>query len=217
MVDKSRTIRIDFRGVDPEIRSRSGRAARVPEGDYLLKILHGDKRQNKNGDGSHISWSFSVISPKEYSGKTLYMVTSLKPDALWNLRNLIHAAIGKNVAGSIANFNPGTIEGKTIAATTEDNEYTNPETGRTRISSQVLDVRPKSQLKTDDEDEDEEDYEDDDEDEVEEEDEDEEDEDEEPPPRARSKAKTKTKSKRRVVEEDDDEDEDLEDVEIEDI
>jgi len=216
---KNRTVRIDARGVDKEIR-RSGRAAKVPEGDYLLRITNGDLRDNKNGDGRHFAWTFQIISPKEYKGKNLYMVTSLKHEALWNLRNLIYSAIGKNIAGSVVNFNPATIEGKVVAATTEDSEYTNPDTGRSRVSSQVVDIRPKDQLESEeDDDEDEDDEVEDDEEEYEDEDEEDEDEDEEPPVKSRAKAKAKAKpaKKKRPVEDDEDEDEDLDDVDIEDI
>jgi hypothetical protein len=168
----AKALKIDFGGVPEEIRSGGGRAAHVPEGDYLLKIVSHEVRKTKDGTGRYISWRFAIASPAKYKGKTVYDITSLKPDALWNLRNLIHAATGKNTAGKVVNFNPETIYGKVIAATLEDDEYT-PDDGPTKVRSRPADYRPKAELNLagdDDEDEDEEDEEEDEEDEEDEDD-----------------------------------------------
>src|SRR6266516_5795127 len=116
-------LKVDFSGVDKEIR-RGGGAAHVPEGDYLLKIVSHEVRKSESSGARYINWRFTITSPKEHKGKTIYDNTSLKPAALWNLRNLIHAATGKNVAGRVVDFNPANLEGKIVAGTTEDNEYT---------------------------------------------------------------------------------------------
>jgi hypothetical protein len=190
----------------------------------MLKIVKGEMRKNKNDNGRHFSWRFTIATGK-YKGKTLYMVTSLKTDALWNLRNLIFAATGKNVAGKVSSFDPSTIEGKVVAGTTEDDEYEG------KIKSVLVDIRPKEELGGDDEDEDDEDeeeedddeYEDeedeeeeDDEEEDEDEDEDEDEEDEEPePPRkkrrpARATTTKKPARKKRKAE-------DLDEIDVDDI
>jgi len=208
----TKSTRIDFSGVDKEIRKGGMKAAHVPEGDYLLKIVEAELRRTKDRTGKYISWRFTIVSPAKYKGKTVYDITSLKPDALWNLRNLIHAATNRNVAGKAVNFNPESMYGKVIAATLEDDEYT-PEDGPTRVRSRPADYRPKAELNLagdEDEEEDEDEYEDEEEEEDEEEDEDEED---EPAPRSR-KRKTSSRSRRSS---DDEEDEDLEDVDVEDI
>lgn len=146
--------KINFGGVPEEIRSGGGRAAHVPPGDYLLKIVEAEYRENKKDTGHHFSWRFQIASG-EYKGKTVYDITALKPDALWNLRNLIHAATGKNVAGKVLAFDPTKLYGKIIAATLEDDEYDN------KVKSRPVDYRPKSELKAgktedDEDDEDEE-------------------------------------------------------------
>ena len=162
---KKKGYKVNFGNVPEEIKSGGGRAAHVPPGDYLLKIVEADYRENKKDSGHHFSWRFSIASGK-YKGKTVYDITALKPDALWNLRNLIHAATGKNVAGKVVNFDPESLYGKIVAATLEDDEYDG------KVKSRPVDYRPKSELKTSDDDEDEED-----EDEEEEEEETEEEED----------------------------------------
>ena len=164
---KSKGLQIDFGGVDKEIRS-GGRRAHVPEGDYLVKIVKAELRKSeKKGKGRFFSWRFQIVEPKKYKGKTLYDITSLKPDALWNLRNLIFAALGKNVAGKALNFNPEKLYGKVVMVTVEDEEY------EKKINSNIVDYQPRDQYgQEEDDDEDE-----DDDEEVEEEDESEEDDD----------------------------------------
>lgn len=161
----ARKIKIDFSGVDTEIRS-GGRAAHVPEGDYLAKPVNAELRKSEKSGSKYISWRFQVVEPKKLKGKTLYDRTSLKPDALWNLRNLIHAALGKNIAGKVVNFDPEQIYGKVMMITVEDDEYEG------KIRSQIVDYQPKDKYEEGDDDEDEE-GEDDDEEEEEEEDEEE--------------------------------------------
>jgi len=147
--------KIDFGGVDPEIKRGAGKAARVPEGDYLLKIVEGDFRKSESKGSRYISWRFQIVSPAEFKGKTVYDITSLKPESLWSLRNLIHAATGKNVAGKSVNFDPSMIEGKIVAATLYDDEQTQGK-GKGTIRSRPTDYRPKDELGDEEEDESEE-------------------------------------------------------------
>ena len=143
--------KVDFSGVDPEIRS-GGRGVRLPEDDYLFKIVKGEKRKSEKSQAYYFNWQLTVAKG-EFKGKSVYMNTSLKPDALWNLRNLIHAATGKNVAGKSVAFDPAIIEGKIIAGTVVDGE---PFGDEGKIKSEVVDVRPKDELEADDDDEEEE-------------------------------------------------------------
>jgi hypothetical protein len=202
-------MRINFKGVDKEIRS-GGRSFRFPEGDFLFKVIKHEARKNESSGARGISWQMQCVSPK-YKGKTLYHYTSLKPEALWNLRNLVFACTGRNVAGKVLDFDPTSIYGKIFAGTTEDDSYIRDEGGANEkevIKSVLADIRPKSQLEgaSDDEDEDEDDDEVEDEDD--EEDVEDEEEDDEPPAKPKKKKGTKKKSKRT---------EELEDVDVDEI
>lgn len=144
-------LKVDFSGVDPDIR-RGGGTAHIPEGDYLAKIVDSEMRESEKSGSRYLSWKLAV-SNGEFKGKTLYHITSLKPDALWNLRNFIHAATGKNVAGKALNVDTTALEGKVIAVTVEDDEYEG------KVRSRIVDTRPKDELDleaTEEEDEDEE-------------------------------------------------------------
>jgi hypothetical protein len=135
-----RKERIDFSGVPKEIR-RGGGARHIPEGDYALKILKVEKRwkDNDKSNKPYFSWIMQV-SDGPAKGTNLYYVTSLKTDALFNLRNLIHAVTGKNVAGRAVNWDPESVIGKKVAGTVQDDEYEG------KIRSRLVDVYPIAEL-----------------------------------------------------------------------
>lgn len=133
-------MKIDFGGVEQEIRKGGGRAAHVPPGAYRVKVVTSEVR-HKGGDetaSKYIQWSLQIVNGPHKGGK-LRFITSLKPDALWNLRNFIHACIGKNVAGKALNFEPSSLYGKQLGVMVEDNEYEDKE-GKKRVGSQVADT-----------------------------------------------------------------------------
>jgi hypothetical protein len=205
----AKKIRIDASDVSKEIRKSGGRV-HVPEGEYLVKIHNHEVNKTKNESGKYIRWECIITKPEKYKGKTLRGITSLKKDALWSLRNLIHAAKGTNIAGKVVDFDPETIYGKVVGAAVSDNVYTDKNDNE-RISSQIDSFFPKDEVnlvgeEAEDEDDDEE------EEDEEEDDDEEEEEEEEEKPKKKKKAKKSKKD-----EDDDDEDEELEDVDVEDI
>lgn len=138
---------IDFSGV-PEDRQQRGR--HIPPGNYVVKISKVEKKwkDDDKSNAAYFNWALQVAEGKE-KGAPLYFITSLKPDALFNLRNLIFAALGKNVAGKSLQFDPEKLLNKKIGAVVEDDEYNN------KIRSRVVDVMPVSEMgDTDDEEED---------------------------------------------------------------
>src|SRR5882672_10709432 len=134
MAEKGKKIKVDFGDVDKEIRKGGGKGKHIPEGDSLLKIMDADIRKSEKTQSRYINWKFQVAEG-EQKGVTLYGSTSLKPEALWSLRNLIHAATGKNVAGKAVNFDPSNLFGKLVGGEVVDNEYVKD--GKTKITSQV--------------------------------------------------------------------------------
>ena len=146
-------IKVDFGDVDPEIRKSSGKSRHIPEGDYLVKVNSSETLKSERTGGRYIRWTATVTEPAKFRGTTLRGTTSLKPEALWALRNLIHAATGKNVAGKTINFDPSLIYGKTVGATVEDNEY--DRNGKTVLSSQIGTFFPSSDYEEADSDEEE--------------------------------------------------------------
>lgn len=170
---KPKKMSLDFTGVEKEIRKRG---KRIAEGDYVFKISGCEKRKKEGGDSYYFSWALTLIEDargnKKHAGMSFYYVTSLKPEALFNLRNLINAAIGKNVSGKRLDFDPSSLIGKKVGGTVEDDEYDG------KVRSRVVDVMPVSDIQEAEDDEDEDDVEDaDDDDDSDDDDDDESDDD----------------------------------------
>jgi hypothetical protein len=60
-----------------------------PEGETLLRIVDSELRDNKAGDAQYINWRLKVLNTE--NNRPIYLITSLKPAALWNLKNLLKA------------------------------------------------------------------------------------------------------------------------------
>lgn len=159
---------INFSGVDKEIKKGGGGGKRIPEGDYVAKIIDGAFHHNEDTGSNGIKWEFQIVEGK-HKGVKLRGYTSLKPEALWSLRNLIHAATGKNVAGKAINLDIDKLIGKKVGVAVEDNEYKKGDT--TKITSQVNTAFPADEVGETDEEDDEETEESEEEEEDEEEDE----------------------------------------------
>lgn len=174
---KSKSMRIDFSDVPKERRQRF---RHIEEGEYLAKIVSHKKKwkDNDKSNAPYIAWTIQITDGK-YKGTPFIENTSLKKDALFNLRNLIFAATDgkKNVAGKAVQFNPDSLVGVKIGIIVEDEEWDN------KMRSKIADVRPLSEMEDEDEeeateDEDEDEDEEDEDEETEDEDEDEDDLDE---------------------------------------
>jgi hypothetical protein len=181
-------IKIDATDVDSDIRKRS-KTKRIPEGEYVAKVHNVELLKTKDGSGRYLRWGF-IITEGPHKGVTVWGNTSLKKDALWSLRNLIHAATGKNIAGKVATFDPESLIGRKVGISVTDNEYTKD--GQTKITSQFDSAFPKEEVNATEDDEDEEDDDEEEDEDVEEEDEDDDEEEEEKP---KKKAKGKKKAK----------------------
>lgn len=161
--------KIDFGGVTGDPGSGGG-GAHVPEGTYLVKVITHSKgwKDNDRSNVPYYRWTFQILEPKKFKGKKLTDITTLKPEGLFNLRNLIWACLGKNVAGKTVAFDPETLYGKKVAVDVEDDER--GEGSKKKVYSSIAGYLPAKEYGTasdDDEDDD-----DDDDDEEEEEDDD---------------------------------------------
>lgn len=77
---KSTVVSVNFEGVE-------GRGARIKPGEYLAAVSEVEKLKAKGkGGGEYLAWTFDLDD-----GGKAYFNTSLKPNALWNLRGLLEA------------------------------------------------------------------------------------------------------------------------------
>lgn len=61
-----------------------------PDGETLTTVAKSEIRPNKNGDGQHILWTLKVNDSD--NKRPLWLRHSLKPKALWNLKQFLQAA-----------------------------------------------------------------------------------------------------------------------------
>ena len=94
-----RVISVDFRGVE------AGKDWKpVPDGFYLVKTKEVTQEVSEKSGQPYLKWTFEVVEPIKYKGKYLWYNTSLQPQALFNLRNLLEA-METEVPESIVNLN----------------------------------------------------------------------------------------------------------------
>lgn len=154
----AKKLHIDFSGVPKEIRKGGGK--KLPEADYAWKIVSSEIGKKEGATSRYIRWQLSVAKG-QFKGVTRSYITSLKPEALFNLRNLIHAATGKNVAGKAMDFDREKLYGKIVGGSISNEERDN------KTFNDLVAVFPVDELSDEEEEEDE------DEEEVEEEEDDE--------------------------------------------
>lgn len=107
----------------------------LPEGDYLVKVDKVTQEESKEGN-PYLSWVFRTIDDdKKYNGKPLYTNTSLQPQALWNLRNLLES-LGEDIPDSEFDLDFEDLVGKQCVVAVEDDEWE----GRKR--SKITDYTP---------------------------------------------------------------------------
>lgn len=83
-------LTVDFSNVEDR-REGGGKAAHVPEGDYLLQVVGVELMSKKDDPKSkYLKWRFKIVEPSRFTSKgTVYNNTTLKPEGLWALRNLL--------------------------------------------------------------------------------------------------------------------------------
>lgn len=117
-------LTIDFSQV--EDRREGGKAAHVPEGDYLLQVTGVELKSKKDDEASkYLSWRFVIAKPERYKNAgSVYTITSLKPENLWSLRNLLED-LGITVPKKAVGLPLAEIakSGRLMGATLEDDEY----------------------------------------------------------------------------------------------
>jgi hypothetical protein len=221
-----------------KVEAGSGRrSAHLPEEEnpFEFTIESITREIGRDSGKAYLNVKLKVKSGAR-KGKVVYSTCSLKPEALWNLKNMLISA----GLSSLAEKDLRTAQiiksatGRTLLANVVDDEYQ----GKVKsvIEDWVVEERPRRSKRQEVDDEDEEDEEEGDEDEDDDdldddEEEDEEEEEEEPAPVKRKSATAKSKttqkpaakkkparaSRGRSRDTSDDDDEDLDDLELDDI
>ena len=184
-----------------DVESGGGGGARVPEGDYRVRITECKVDTAKSSGNTMLVWEYEIREGK-FKGKKLSRdYTAITPQALWKLKGLLEA-LGISVPQGKVDLTPviRKVRGKEFGVTVTDEEY--EANGKTRVTSKVSDYLDLDTLdSTGDEDEDE----------------DELDDEEEEEPVAKKKKAKKAKKVKKEVDEDEDEDDEIEDLDLDDI
>ena len=118
-------LTVDFSNVEER---RGGNAFHGPEGDYLLQVKGVELKSKKDDETSkYLSWRFEPVKPEQYKGRgSVYNNTSLKPESLWALRNLLDD-MGITVPKKAVSLPLADIakSGRIVGATLEDDTYNN--------------------------------------------------------------------------------------------
>jgi len=126
----AKVLQLDFTNV------QEGGGSRIPAGDYIFKITGVEQKQSKKeGGGAYLNWKLSGVNG-EAKGSTIFEITSLKPNALWNLYNFL-TATGYNVPKNKVKIDLDNVVGKFIGCTIDDEEYTKKDGTKTKKSSVV--------------------------------------------------------------------------------
>lgn len=168
---KGRSISVDFTDVETRVT--------LPEDDYRLVVEHVEEEEG--GEYPYLRWKFKTVhSQSNLNNKTVYNNTSLAPQALWNLRNLLEA-LGVETPDSAYDLDLDSVEGLEMVGSIEHEEYENDE-GEEKTRMQLADYMPLTDgfeessgsgvVDDDDEDEDEDDDDDADDDDGDEDDDD---------------------------------------------
>ncbi len=111
---KSAGISVDFEGVEAGGRS-------LPDGTYACVVDGIPELKESQGGNEYISWTLKVDSGK-YKGRKVWHNTSLQPQALWNLRNMLEA-MGIQVEDGAMDLELDEFEGQAVGVIVVNEKY----------------------------------------------------------------------------------------------
>lgn len=120
-------IHVDFTGV-------SSGFEKIEPGTYLARVSNIEERTSKAGK-PYLNWEFTLIGGDVDGRKTWYM-TSLAPNALWKLKDMLVKAFGRDKEEVSGNFelDPTDYIGEEVALIIGEEEYNG------EMRDRVLDV-----------------------------------------------------------------------------
>lgn len=106
-------IPIDMSGVETSLL--------VPEGDYTVVVDEVTLETSDNSGKEYLKWKFR-ISEGDYKGQPLYYNTSLQPQALFNLKNVL-ISLGVTVPSGVMNLDLRSLPGLSCGVSVEHETY----------------------------------------------------------------------------------------------
>lgn len=104
-------FRVDFSGVSDSMEVKNGK--------YKAKVKSITQEEGK--DYPYLKWTLVLLTGSA-KGAEVSHITSMKPSALFNLRNTL-IACGFNIPKSAVTFDPAKVIGKTLGVEITQREY----------------------------------------------------------------------------------------------
>ncbi len=100
----------------------------IPDNEYTFEI----DRCTKNVEKNYLTWDLVVLDAGDYLDCRIRHITSLKPEALWNLKALVQAA---EVEFDEDGFDSDDLIGEHLSSQTEKKEFEGEESSKAIPSS----------------------------------------------------------------------------------
>lgn len=107
----------------------------VPEGDYAVEVKEVNMKTGSDSGENYLEWKLGIAEEGDFEGQTVYHNTSLQPQALFNLKNLLVSA-GVKVPKSAMKLNLDEMEGLTFGVSIAHELYDGKKKAR------VVDIFP---------------------------------------------------------------------------
>src|SRR5689334_16274549 len=111
----------------------------VPAGAYLVTITGVEEKTGKESGLPYINWELTVADG-EFSGRKLWLMTSLAPKALFGLQNLLKA-LEVDVSTEEMDIEPSDYVGHSIVIEATQETYT-PPGEEPRVQNKIKKVHP---------------------------------------------------------------------------
>lgn len=128
---KARTVSVDFTDVESRVT--------LPEGEYRMKVE--EVTEEEGSEFPYLKWKFKTVhGTTGLNNKPVYTNTSLSPNSLWNLRNLLEA-LGVETPDSAYEFDLDSPVDMEMVGTIEHDVYENDD-GDEKTQMRIVDYIP---------------------------------------------------------------------------
>ena len=114
MAKAAKGIKVDFSEVESQDFS-------LPNGPYILAVTSVEKKRSEASGNDYLGWEYKVAEGK-HKGKKVWDNTSLQPQALWRLRNLLEA-MGMEIEDGEMDIDLDDLAGELIGVEIENEKY----------------------------------------------------------------------------------------------
>ena len=114
MAKTAKGIKVDFSEVESQDFS-------LPNGPYILAVSSVEKKRSESSGNDYLSWEYKVAEGK-HKGKKVWDNTSLQPQALWRLRNLLEA-MGMEIEDGEMDIDLDDLAGELVGVEIENEKY----------------------------------------------------------------------------------------------